>query len=86
MNMIAKYGKVMAGMIRSLPQIILALLVTAAFIWYFGVLLQPVEGVHSLIGQNYDYAHKIYFRSEPDQSYRINLEDELNIFHRPIST
>jgi hypothetical protein len=74
----------MAGMISRITQIGLVLLVViAASIWYFDVLHQPIETVHLLIGQNYDYAHKIYFCSEPDQSYRINVEDELNEFHKP---
>lgn len=49
-------------------------------LWYFDVWHNPVEPIDELIGQNYDYAHKFYFKTEPDHHYTINIRDQLNIF------
>jgi len=41
---------------------------------------KPLEKINNLIGKNYDYAYKTYFRTEPDQQYKININEPLNEF------
>ncbi|PZX46320.1 hypothetical protein [Algoriphagus chordae] len=48
--------------------------------WYFDIWNEPVETIDELIGQNYDYAHKMYFRTDPDRNYTINVNHNLNEF------
>lgn len=48
--------------------------------WYFDVWNEPVETIDELIGKNYDYAHKVYFQSDPVENYTININDILNEF------
>jgi len=48
--------------------------------WYFDIWHKPVETVDELIGQNYDYAHKTYFQTDPDRHYTVNINDNLNEF------
>jgi len=59
---------------------ILVILGLASF-WYFDVWHEPVERIDELIGKNYDYAHKVYFQTYPDQEYKININDNLNEFN-----
>lgn len=48
--------------------------------WYFDVWHKPVEPIDKLIGENYDYAHKLYFKTEPDKHYKVNINHRLNEF------
>ncbi|MEI8203090.1 MAG: hypothetical protein WCH34_08775, partial [Bacteroidota bacterium] len=48
--------------------------------WYFDIWHKSDESINELIGQNYDYACKIYFRSEPDSFYEVNINHKLNEF------
>lgn len=43
--------------------------------WYFDMGHRPVEKVYALIGNNYDAAHKLYFRSDPDQDTTFKFKD-----------
>lgn len=52
--------------------------------WYFDILHEPVETIDELIGKNYDYAHKMYFRTDPDRQYKVNINNNLNIFDSAI--
>jgi hypothetical protein len=49
-------------------------------IWYFDPFHRQVETVDELIGRNYEYAHKLYFQSDPDNSTYFNINDPLNEF------
>ena len=49
--------------------------------WYFDIWNKSVEPIDELIGKNYDYAHKLYFKTDPDQHYKININDQLNEFN-----
>jgi hypothetical protein len=62
--------------------ITLGLIITIGLVssWYLDIWHDAVENIDELIGQNYDYAHKIYFRTEADNSYKININNELNEF------
>jgi len=53
--------------------------------WYFDLLHEPVEPISELLGNNYDNAHKMYFRTDPDEQYKININKCLNEFHSGIS-
>jgi len=57
---------------------ILGLGLTAS--WYFDIWNEPVETIDELIGQNYDYAHKIYFQTDPHRQYKVNINNNLNEF------
>lgn len=48
--------------------------------WYFDVWHRPVETINELIGQNYDFAQKNYFQTDPDRECAVNVNDELNEF------
>jgi len=48
--------------------------------WYFDILHKPVETIDKLIGKNFDYANKLYYKTEPDSHYQININDNLNEF------
>lgn len=52
--------------------------------WYFDILHEPVETIDELIGKNYDYAIKFYYRKEPDNQYKININANLNEFEGAI--
>lgn len=41
---------------------------------------KPVETLDELIGENLDFANKIYFKSEADEKNIINLNNNLNEF------
>lgn len=49
-------------------------------VWYFDIWHKPVEKIDSLIGQNFDFAHKLYYKTDPDNHYQININDNLNEF------
>ena len=49
-------------------------------IWYFDILHKPVETIDELVGKNFDFAHKVYYKTDPDIHYRININDNLNEF------
>ena len=48
---------------------------TNCLIWH-----EPVETIDELIGKNYDYAHKMYFQTDPNRQYKVNANDNLNKF------
>jgi len=48
--------------------------------WYFDIWHEPVEPISQLIGENYDYTHKIYFQTDPDKQYKLNVNNNLNEF------
>jgi hypothetical protein len=49
-------------------------------IYYFEPMHQSVETIDELIGENLDFANKIYFKSEADETTKINLNNNLNEF------
>lgn len=63
-----------------------ALLVLIVTYWYFDFGHKPVERVDILIGNNYDFAHKLYFRSNPDESHTFKLKDAKNEFRGVIQS
>ncbi len=48
--------------------------------WYFDIWHKPVETIDELIGKNFDFAQKIYFKTDPDSHYKISINDNLNEF------
>ena len=48
--------------------------------WYFDIWNEPVETIDELKGKNYDYAHKMYFQTDPNRQYKVNVNDNLNEF------
>lgn len=38
------------------------------------------ETIDELVGRNYDYAHKVYFSTDPDIHYKVNINSDLNEF------
>lgn len=58
----------------------IALLVVILAYWYFDIGHKPVEKVDILIGNNYDFAYKLYFRSNPDESHTFKLKDAKDEF------
>jgi hypothetical protein len=59
---------------------VIALIIVASSIWYFDPFHKSVETVDELIGNNYDYAVKTFFHSEPSSSTLFNINDNLNEF------
>ena len=49
--------------------------------WYFDIWHKPVETIDKLIGKNFEYANKKYFKSEPDNQYQVNINGNLNEFY-----
>lgn len=49
-------------------------------IYYFEPMYKPVETLDELIGENLDFANKIYFKSEADEITKININNNLNEF------
>ena len=54
--------------------------VGSATLLYYDILNKPVETIDELIGHNYDYAHKMYFQTDPDSWYEFNINGNLNEF------
>lgn len=52
--------------------------------WYFDTWNESVERIDELVGKNFDYAQKTYFRTDPDSHYIININKNLNEFDRAI--
>jgi hypothetical protein len=48
--------------------------------WYFDFWHEPVETIDKLVGKNYDHAHKMYFQTDPDRQYKVNVNENLNEF------
>lgn len=48
--------------------------------WFFDLWNKPVEKIDELIGKNYDYALQMYFRTIPDNHYKLNVNNNLNEF------
>lgn len=57
------------------------ILLGLASAWYFDIWHKPVETIDELVGENYVYAHKVYFQADPDEHYTININDRLNEFN-----
>jgi len=57
---------------------IIAIGLTAS--WYFDIWNEPVKTIDELIGENYDYAHKMYFQTDPERHYTVNVNYNLNEF------
>ena len=47
---------------------------------YFDIFNKPVETLDGLIGKDFDYACKTYFKTTPDVKYNININHNLNEF------
>jgi len=61
--------------------IILTLILIGLFSsWYFDIWHKPVEKIDKLVGKNYYYALKLYFKTEPDKHYKVNINHQLNEF------
>ena len=54
------------------------LVVVATASWYFDIFHKSVETVNDLVGQNLDYATKLYFRTDPDETSSFNINKPLN--------
>ncbi|KAB7529977.1 hypothetical protein F8C76_00160 [Flagellimonas olearia] len=48
--------------------------------WYFDIWHSPVETIDELIGKNYDFAARNYFKSPPQYQYEVNVNHELSEF------
>ena len=48
--------------------------------WYFDIWYDSVETIDELIEKNYDYAHKMYFQTDPNRQYKVNVNNNLNEF------
>jgi len=48
--------------------------------WYFDFWHEPVETIDELVGKSYDHAHKMYFQTDPDKQYKVNINENLNEF------
>jgi hypothetical protein len=66
---------------KKLIVILLIIIIGLTASWYFDIWNQPVETIDELIGQNFDYAHKTYFQTDPDKQYKVNINDNLNEFN-----
>jgi len=42
--------------------------------------INQLKTIDQLIGKNFDYANKRYYRTVPDNHYQININDNLNEF------
>lgn len=51
-----------------------------SFYWYFDIGHKPVEKVDILIGNNYDFAEKLYFRSSPDETHKYKIKNARSEF------
>jgi len=60
--------------------ILLGIIVAIATVWFFDPFHKPVETIDELIGQNYDYACKIYFSKDPNHSTRFNINNNVSEF------
>jgi hypothetical protein len=65
---------------KKIKVILVILVIGLTVSWYFDIWSEPVETIDELIGQNYDYAHKKYFETDPDRHYIVNVNDDLNEF------
>lgn len=54
--------------------------------WFFDFGHEPVEKVNILIGNNYDFAEKLYFHSSPDENYTFKLKDAKGEFRGVLQT
>jgi hypothetical protein len=66
--------------------IIIGITLLVGLISYFDPFHKSVETIDILIGQNFDYAHKMYFNTDPDDHYQIKINDNMNEFHGGILT
>ena len=69
---------------RKLIFVIIAIIILGSTIWYFDFFHKPVEPIDKLIGNNYDYAVKSYFHSEPSSSTTFNINKDLYEFQRGV--
>ena len=57
-----------------------ALLLGLASVWYFDLSHRSVEKIDELIGKDYAYAHQLYFKTDPDRHYQVNIHHPINEF------
>ena len=63
-----------------MKRLVIILIITSSGLfstWYFDIWHKPVEPIDELIGKDYDYARKLYFKTDPNQHYKININDPL---------
>lgn len=60
--------------------ILLVFVIGLTIVWYFDILHESVETIDELIGQNYEYAQKSYFETDPDSHHTVNINEDLNEF------
>lgn len=65
---------------KKLTVIILTITFILTFL-YLEPYREPVEPIEELIGKNFDYAHKKYFKTEADIYYTININQPLDEFN-----
>lgn len=65
---------------KNLIVILTIILIGLTAMWHFDIWNEPVETIDELIGKNYDYAYKMYFWTEPDRNYTVNVKGNLNQF------
>ena len=66
-----------------MKRLVIILIITSSGLfstWYFDLWHKPVEPIDELIGKDYDYARKLYFKTDPNQHYKININDPLYEF------
>jgi len=54
--------------------------IVLGLLFYFDIFKEPVETLDRLIGKDFDYASKIYFKRIPDVKYNINIIHTLSEF------
>lgn len=70
----------MHSKMKKLTVVISIIVVGLTASWYFDIWHEPIETIDELIGQNYDYAHKKYFRTDPDNHYKVNINKDMSEF------
>lgn len=65
---------------KRLPILVALLFAVLAALWYFDIGHDPVEPIEELIGHDYNYARKMYFRTEPGNHYTLNINEPLKEF------
>ena len=49
-------------------------------LFYFDIFREPVETLDRLIGKDFNYACRTYFKSTPNEKYTININHNLSEF------
>ena len=63
-----------------LVAVAIATAMAGAALWYFDPFHDSVERLDDLIGKNYDYAYKMYFRTDHDQMEKFDIRDGVTEF------